>query len=108
MTKLKNSYEVLRAARKLIRNRKNWCRQVYSRAGAAGQMRYCAIGAVRYLPDPISESSRSMAVRLLGKALPESYSNVASFNDHRRTTHEDVLKLYDRAIRLAKDRLRAA
>lgn len=91
-------YDTLVAAKKLIRRKKNWIKGFPKQGNA-----FCAIGAmdevvkdrVPWHPPPLGR---------LYAELPSGFFGVADFNDHPETTHRDVIRLFNRAIRAEKKR----
>ena len=86
--------ELLQAAKERVAE--GWVK--YSFATPYG---VCALGALRTCG---STSYAYETARLwLHHALPSDFNCVAAWNDSWATTQADVLDLYDRAIRMAKD-----
>ncbi len=107
-----NVTDRLRYARKLISEPGAWVQN----PGSAENKTMCAITAVGSrlsrkedgTPDDSHETfeQKSMAMTLLDEAMKslhkDKYPYVDIFNDHPKTTLDDVLKLYDRAIELSE------
>ena len=116
---------VLETARSLIENPRHWWRRQYRHELADGEVAYCAIGAtggaVSIIAGDRTDSQylmnlnwfRTNAIHHLGLAVPKGYASVVSpdnnhhlvmmYNDNLRTTHADILALYDKAIELATE-----
>src|SRR4051812_48872706 len=98
---------ILERARALIE--RHWSKGAYYREEDDS---YCALGALNVVISRSKDkynaasSSSTYALRVqqyLEDSLPlHSYRSVVVFNDGPKTTKEDVLALYDRAITLAK------
>lgn len=93
---------VLRLARARIANSENWTQCGYyatNREESASldfdvATCFCARGAV-FAVDPCSNADEYLEMAL-------GNEQVASWNDDPRTTHEDVMNLFDRAIAMAE------
>lgn len=83
---------VLIAGRHTIRNPRNWAHNCGSEANGT----YCVLTAMPY-GHPIFD-----AEQILKRVLPSGWTSIAAFNDCPRTTHADVLSLFDRAIAARK------
>jgi hypothetical protein len=59
--------------------------------------RFCALGAIQ------APTLNSPEARLLFKALPPGWGAVTQYSDWPKTTKEDILALYDRAIALGME-----
>src|SRR6266576_6120822 len=102
MTKL----DLLVTGRAMLANEYNWCKGVGTRPGPDGGRQYCARGAISeqlstHDAKPMSKEHirlHAATIDALEDELPDYYANVQDFNDNRRTTHVDILALYDRAI----------
>jgi hypothetical protein len=106
---------VLRRARKLISDRNAWIKGSFIGKRKGAQC-YCALGALAtgagvevVNGQTLSNAHRGglpteyyVAHHLLIKAIGDSSHCVPSFNDDKRTQHADVLKVFDKAIELAK------
>lgn len=88
--------EDLRAARAKITDRAHWIKGSLHHLGAKGEHLYCAVGATEVTGVPWKRV-RPMQYALRS-ALPYEGSGTMAFNDSPRTTHADVLKLFDKAI----------
>jgi hypothetical protein len=105
--KMQEVVDVLVRARALIADEKYWCRGNYTQlVDDESVFAYCAVGAemnaTRGLMGWPDESPSLVA---LINALPAGYTRVSVFNDDPKTTHADVLSLYDRAIEMERNRL---
>lgn len=100
--------EILTQARDLISDPARWTRGVYARdaegretaSRSESAVCWCVHGAIRKVTGSVYDTLFSG--RYAQAALPEGYSEVHEFNDDPKTTHSDVLALFDRAIKLAK------
>lgn len=85
-----NTTQRLQAAKKLISNRKNWCKGFYLFKG-----KHCAIGALKAVGWSLK------ADNLLDKAAVRmGYECAIVLNDDG--THKLVMKMFDAAIRASK------
>jgi hypothetical protein len=106
---------VLRRARKLIADPSTWIKGSFTRKRKGVQC-YCALGALasaagvkilngktlsdeKVLPEAYYEAH---GVLNAAAKLPETGWFFAIFNDSPKTTHADVLAVFDKAIQLAK------
>lgn len=101
--------DVLMQARAKIEKRENWIKGRFAADKAGfevfsdepGACRFCAIGSL--LATPCSQEEYEEARNFLFVAMEErdrrayGYS-LAGYNDDPKTTHEDILNLFDRAI----------
>ena len=94
---------ILRKARELLTDPENWTKGAFHKtrrkSGGTTEHSYCALGAWRKvsgkgLNDP------GKARNLLFRALKEKTGRtcVIRYNDDHRTTHKDILELFDLAI----------
>lgn len=115
---MKNS-EILINARKVIEKPENWTKRVLA-TDSTGKKVYplsekavcfCSIGAVERASGfnyrKIGSIYNNDCVELLNRAVVKlklhSYGHMWLFNDRPDTKHEDVLKVFDEAIELAKE-----
>lgn len=110
--------DILRRARALIEEPDHWCKGTFAKVRRGtrnyvpdyGEMDeecnvFCASGAVRHIlfldggGRIDDEDSRALA-QLLSRHIPRDGVrwSVVDFNDRRRTTHGDILAVYDRTI----------
>jgi hypothetical protein len=76
-----------------------WCKGVFlTRFSGGVHVSYCALGAIGYTSG-CSRNTKEEA--WLTTALPVGASSVPDYNDSLKTTHADILALFDRAIELA-------
>lgn len=61
--------------------------------------RYCSMGAIVKCSGNIYEEND--ATIILEEAIG---GNIIAFNDNVRTTHDDLMKMWDKAIRIAKEK----
>lgn len=96
-----NIAQVLRDARALIDTPDKWTKGKFENGGC-----YCALGAVAKVCgfDPRNAWLGEMDAvhRALDASLPFGFEATPDFNDHRNTTHADVMALFDRAIAAAE------
>jgi hypothetical protein len=92
---------VLLAARELLA--KGWVKGTLKQGD-----KYCMVGSL----DPIGGdpySTQRDAYMILQSVTPcreGSGSRIANFNDHKTTTHAEVLAVYDKAIEAARENIR--
>lgn len=120
-----NPLTVLEYARNLIASPQNWTRGEYARdvdgsgvcAADPNAICFCSVGAVqRATSDVVGDLSHEDALRLETSSIDilseatsrdpgghQFYGSIADFNDSRTTTHEDVLRAFDHAIKLARE-----
>jgi hypothetical protein len=101
--------EVLRAARAKIATPETWTKRAFARdiasvrvfARSTSAVCWCAIGAIDSLDITADDAC---AAGEAGEALVAANRGraVSYFNDDPRTTHANILALYDRAIALAE------
>lgn len=92
---------ILRKAREHLSDPRKWIKGAL-RHGYTD--RVCSIGAVHYaagyykspLCSEYEQDAHSNAMEILGASVPGR--NIDIFNDRPRTKHEDVLKVFDKAI----------
>lgn len=112
---------VLKSARALIADPKNWTKGAYQRIRYEGPLGtpleklkpypcYCAAGAVKAIRNSSTTGAdRTSALHYLNEAVPAVFYLVytsyekpdvpaIAFNDWEKTLHTDVLQLFDRAI----------
>jgi hypothetical protein len=93
--------EVLIKARKLIEKPEAWCQGNYRHFNANGDaVRWCPKGSLMEITCRLSVVSFSDALGTLERAL--GAPKVAVWNDTPGRTHDEVLALFDRAIREAE------
>lgn len=99
--------KLLKAAKAKIADRSRWCKNAFAKNKIGyvvpsdwdAAYSFCALGAINSTVggsfsnahDLLYEASRRMG-----------YDGVADLNDHARTSHPKVLKLYDNAIRASQ------
>ena len=106
MKKPRNTKETLRAALRLIRNKRNWMKGDYIERNIDGKpVRFCAVGALNLVDGRYERAAYQCLLSALPSAHPDflgddvkNLTHVESFNDANRTRHADVVKLYKRAI----------
>lgn len=107
-----NTCKTLEAAKALIADPKCWIKGVIALNDDGEQVEsdnlkavcFCSLGALRAAA---ANRGINKALRTLYKHLPENYNGfLTGWNDHSSTTHEDVMKLFDKAIQDAKNDIR--
>lgn len=117
--------EILTRAREIITPPGNWTRHYVARnkdgevtfSSSPDACQWCAIGAIeaasgsQIIPYPPRDIKVEMdsALNTLRSAIPAGFSDprnggpiVSIYNDAKSTSHDDILKLFDRAISAAK------
>lgn len=113
--------EILEIARKLIRNPGHWiqCASATDRnhkevnPKSSEAVCYCSTGAIEATAKSAftSQVDQIIAYDLLAEAIPDrffdegnsSVSKIQRFNDHQNTHHSDVMDMFDKAIKQAKE-----
>lgn len=119
MTDRNKIIELLKAAKTTISDPKNWIKGTFSANEYdvpvfdidPSACKWCAAGAVRhhfYKNDKFMKiyNVHYDAIRELNNSL-ERYNDIidiVEFNDAEKTTHEDVMKLFDRTIHRMTDK----
>jgi hypothetical protein len=86
--------ENLIAARALIDTPEKWGKGAWHSRGC-----FCAIGAVLEAQGKLGRAAYGGETEVaLMHALPAGIGSVEDFNDQFRTTHADIMALFDRAI----------
>ena len=110
---------ILTEAKALIEEPDTWTKRAYQKDLPNGKRAYCAIGAFEAVVDAALGMSllealrRGMHIRdyvgygkdarkCLRASVPSQFVNVSHYNDDARTTHSNIMALYDKAIKLAK------
>lgn len=103
--------DVLKKARKLISNRENWIKGYSARdregncTSSAGAKAYsfCSTGAlwavVKNQNEDLYYEPRNLLQSEIRKLPKQHYYSVVDFNDDPKTTHKQVLSIFDRAIK---------
>ena len=101
---------ILKAAREILQDEKRWTKGYFARTAAGDRVEscnkaavcYCAMGAIDKAAVEAREPRFGVgddAIDALAKFLPDGHQkSVASFNDNPKTTHAEVLALFDQAI----------
>lgn len=113
--KLPSSREILIGAKAVIPTHRQWCKGMLI---AGGGRRYCLIGACKLAQfgricsdDSLKADIRNILMASIRKLFPDRivlasyiprYMLLPEFNDHARTTHADVIKVLDYAIKAVK------
>ena len=101
--------DILKKARSLIAIPDAWTKRLMRNANG-DFLCYCALGAVmEAAPDGLADLEAEKACGMLAMALPKEHhttspgemDRVAIYNDAPRTTHRDILRVFDKAIRRA-------
>lgn len=113
--------EILEKARALIADPKHWTRKALARNSAGQSLTdseldlatcFCSVGAIRKIsPGCVPTPARGDAGCFLWEAINENVAHdgdkrtIAVWNDDVKTTHADVLAMFDRAIQMARAKL---
>lgn len=107
------AWQLLTKAKELIQDPKNWikgtlaanAKGVHVAVGSRSACCFCALGALTRAAQRQSGLTKFRAGNVLSTAACElgAGASVTSFNDRKRTTHADIMKLYDKAIALAME-----
>jgi hypothetical protein len=113
MTTRTATVRILRAARRKIE--KGWCQRVMARdefgrpslASSKESTMFCAVGAI-YSAQRRRTTSRDRAIFLLDDAVRAftrgRHDDIVQFNDSRDRRKIQILAVYDRAIKMAKEK----
>lgn len=93
--------QILTSAKILITNPNKWTKGTFGRLnGIPVPVQhaecYCAVGAVMKI-----HGIYSAQLSYLSRVLPRGFKWVDNFNDDSKTTHADILELFEKAIILA-------
>ena len=110
MTRIPPVRRLLIDARKLIRKPENWTKGAFARTKAGTSVpthhsfarQFCVSGALQNAAGPGLYDEYSAARKLVGDCMPEE-GHLLNFNDALSTTHPMVMKLFNQAIRRAKE-----
>ena len=103
---MKPAYKIVKDARDLIKDERNWIKGKYE-----GQNSYCMLGAIRKAAagDPYIQPSGPhfdvyfRALDTIRKVVDGSdlypLTDIAKFNDDKSTTHKDVIRVMNKALR---------
>lgn len=99
--------EILTKARELITPRSAWAREAYARDENGIEVDphdpratcFCMIGAILKVTGLSTDEVNHTSFTLL--ELATGWSETPEFNDNGGTTHDEVLRAFDRAINLA-------
>jgi hypothetical protein len=113
-----NTLDILIAARKLLDEPGKWVKGVEAidehgllvDAGHPGAQRFCAIGAIRHVTfrQPVESDTdwndldTAASKAIVALELPVRFGSAVHLNDSPRTTHADVLDVFDQTIRVLK------
>lgn len=108
VTRTRSAVDILTEARNYIAQLGKWKKNTFGRVNGP----VCAIGSLRHVitGDPHKEDGEAEKVLtgLLNKCVPKKFQKhswkvtIIDFNDAKKTTQEDVVRVFDRAIRAAK------
>lgn len=95
--------EQLRAAKALIDTPGKWIKGDYARdskgrsclTGSDTAACFCSRGALKAATGQFSNGP-------LERVVPRGFRSLVDFNDHKGTTHADIMKVFDDAIALAE------
>lgn len=98
--------EILIAAKAKIADPANWTKGTYARAfdgvpvssTSRAACRFCPMGALSSLGAMTNVRYAGDVIDILEGQIPGEFDTIADFNDSKRTTHADVMALFDRAI----------
>lgn len=105
--------EILIEAKKLIKNPDNWIKHARARTCKYGlnvdpldqeATCFCAVGSVQKIKNCNADTAYSCTeVKLLSECLPENFhlSSIWSFNDNFKTTHNQIIQVFNKAIKFA-------
>lgn len=112
MPKPKTVSELLERARDLLSDSDRWIKRNYFRRRGNKPAQYCAVGAlIKARGDSFKEAQASGfsdqvwdARNILSKQVRKTsiYLDIITFNDNPFTTHKDLMKVFDEAIKEAK------
>jgi hypothetical protein len=97
--------ELLQRAQDRIRDPEHWCAEVFyqTKDGYGEHIRWCAVGALREesesCADALSRDKATSALRITAYHL----FNMGVFDVNDKRGHSAVMRVYDRAIQLAKE-----
>jgi hypothetical protein len=98
-----SALEALTQAKELIADQTHWGRGAYSLTGPDGVTRFCAVGALQHVCGAHHIGVYGRSHTLLWNCADELYKlTPVGVNDSLQ--HEDVMKIYDCAIKDAKER----
>ena len=110
-----NDGELLRLAQQMIADERFWIKLAWSSQTSFGTTQYCPVAAIALAcnntnfrqPTKLERRLCRLLVRQmplrggLWRLLVTSRLRVRIYNDHARTTHADIMRLFDAAIRSA-------
>ena len=105
---------LLMDAKALIARPENWCKGVLARSVnnrhtdvfSQKAFRFCGMGAVwRAAGSFESPSYAAEAIKCLADGFDQDRYVLGAFNDAPETTHRDIMRLFNRAIKRAKEQL---
>ena len=100
--------ETLCKARDLISDPSAWIKGNHKQKSAQGHTRYCAAGAIWEATGDALDGMNCWhvpAYNVLDNMIYDHYrTSVTMYNDHHRTTHQDILDMFDEAIKQAESK----
>lgn len=101
---------ILKRARYLLRHKTSWRQGDYTGENKDGYMTYCLLGALGMTKEHQWERTSEVqeAIDILNRAIRNLYPNqprtnrIFIFNDSPETTHDEILKVLDKAIEYAE------
>ena len=94
--------ELLRKARDLISDPTGWTKGRFKRQDCYHPPRYCAVGALMEASAEDVNRTTPACERLERIVAKEGWS-ITAYNDDEDTTHQDILDLFDCAIKQAEE-----
>lgn len=98
---------ILESAKKLISDEDAWTKGILYRKHTGS---YCIIGAIHRIIGPLPCNLEEKKVtnrieQIMNPFLPQKkgFRSVFEFNDDQRTTHKQIMNLFDRAIKHYKE-----
>lgn len=103
------SLQILQCARELISDPKHWTKEATARdkygeptwPHSKLSCSYCMLGAVEKCAAQ-NFREEATAVAYLNRAIPTKAGYIANYNDAPRRKHSQVLRVFDKAIKLAE------
>jgi hypothetical protein len=92
--------QLLIRARKKIQDQKHWCKRAYQ-VGRGIHISYCALGALYSVgKGTVNCGKAEAALNQAVRTLPNMWhTGIIGYNDDPVRSHEEVLKVYDLAIK---------
>ena len=100
--------ELLTKAKERIDTPEKWMKNDYRDADEHNSTCWCSFGAIDSVGRELVLDDRHMrgdAITLLSLSVPRNFiACLITYNDDPKTTHEDVMTMFDGAITLAKNK----